>query len=392
MRQSYTLPSIARDPAGETARLVKLRLRDRDDGRVASTTRSLADQIKVAYGHAPKARPPRSPVSLPALVSPRNEGGDEASFAPTDLTLTYLGVLERCEDYSRRELIKQDERSHGSFQQWIDDLNSFNEAFVVCAGEVNEDEQSRRKKLLSDERSSFKELRRKKAQSEISCRKRERFVIPCSVMEVGTTTSIDPRCCDNMLVELLWRGPIELSVALIFEGDPYAVADKRTPLKGRHESLAARIVGQSEEGSGSVVGGAFQRFCLSLAGLSRHIERVSICVTSSSLLSSLNEGWIVLHSLDSQFNIEGRMAQHAAAIPSAACHSTTMCILRRTGPSWRVLALCGAPCETKHASQLGFSRTAAFAEKEWLFMEESERLLVVQSEAEVRQAILQCTV
>ena len=387
MKKSYSLPAVARNPAAATAKLVKLRLRE--GTRTANTTRSGSDRFMAAYGHGAK-KVPRPPVSLPALVSPRRQS-EFGEFTPTDLTLTYLGVLERCEDYSRREIIKQDHKSHAHFQQWIDNLNDFNEAFGDCALEHNDDEHARRKKILSEERASFKDLKRKKALSEVACRKRERFIIPCAILEAGTTTSIDPRCCDNMLIELLWRGDIELNVALVFEGDPYVLSDSANPLKGRHESLAARCVGQSELGSGLVVGGAYQRFCLSLAGLARNIERVAVCVMGSVPLTSLNEGWMVIHSLDSQFNIDGRMPQHAAPIPIANEYSCTMCVLRRTGPSWRVLTVCGELLEGHHAMQLGFSRTAAFVEKEWMFMEASGRLLLTTSESQIRDS-LECNI
>lgn len=334
-----SLPAVARDPAGyvrdsprqpQEARspyVIKGALPDFDrqlhgdhrSGSPSSTTMSRAtsgtelavDTKKEAASERPApqattttAEQQQVEPSAPAAAAEPTAATAVPPQRLTELTSTYLRVLQRSEDYSRRSLERHrtealDFMSVPYRRLLTDSTKAFEERDTFVKTEAAE-----RQAVEQDERRTVAGVHKQCEVAYQAAKRHEEIQPLCPAITPGQRTHIDPGMLNGLIAELRWRGAIDFTaVAYVYDdrGQLMSYGSPTDIVKGPDSKVAIRYFASSFAGGVSVksFGGARVTFQMILPNLPSRAKQVVFCAFATPIgspLTELSRCWLSLLS------------------------------------------------------------------------------------------------
>jgi hypothetical protein len=239
---------------------------------------------------------PRGPSASQTATAPRKGDDEDASgetaqdatsaSKPADgeamhvneLTRTYLKVLQRSEDYSRRTLQKDRDRSMKNAERPWRRLNEHVLHVLSQFDNVKHTETAARKKLNDEESRARESLHSSEAHSRTDAKRHEDIRPTCPLINDGQSVHLDPKHANAMTVELRWRGgsDIDLHFFLFDESDRLISVGSRSDIvRGMDSTVGIRQV-SAVNATPLGTGGSRTCFQVHLVNLTAKCHRVAL--------------------------------------------------------------------------------------------------------------------
>lgn len=231
--------------------------------------------------------------------------GDDAAtlrvIAPSELTLTYLKVLQKSEDYNRRVLIRNELQAVTSIARLWAAFTAAVNAFLGKLEELAKLERERRDGITRDEDNARGALLKFRDQGYRVAKRNEDIRPLCPVLGNGNSVLLEPEIANSLLLEFRWRGGVDLlsSIMVFDDSDRLMVLGSRTEVaKGPHGNVCIKWFGDPNGGRDLGIGGSRDTFHLVLANLPSKARRVVIACFNGTYpgapLAALSRLWLTL--------------------------------------------------------------------------------------------------
>lgn len=172
------------------------------------------------------------PVAAPAAEACAMDS-EACSVTPNELTLTYMRVLAHSEDFARRAVLRSESRAADQLTKQCNRLREVVHSVLGQFRAIVEEEQSRRDVVVDDEQRSRGRVEALSTRNAEAAKRHEDVRPTCLVLGKHQSVHIDPFHCEGLVVEVRWRGGVELSIhALVFDDEKcFAYASATSTLR-----------------------------------------------------------------------------------------------------------------------------------------------------------------
>lgn len=260
---------------------------------------------------------PFAPYGKFASLSPPRQRSSREPRPPTtpsttsELTLTYIGIVRRSEDFNRRAIMKDELRLRSSY---VELLNAFQHMIPVLQGEMRSffaQEHNARCAVQRESDDAFSKLAASGEQSFTSARRKEGSRPNCYGLPLFKGAFLSESACERAFVELSWRGGVDLTLAAVVvahSGVVLGVATDGEGVRGKGRVLLVRPLNDYDGNCGNGVGGSRITFQLNLNCCPVTVSSIIFVVCprgNSQTLSGLRQCWLTVSDLSR----EGEMRQ-----------------------------------------------------------------------------------
>lgn len=269
------------------------RLKDDDDNDEESRRCLIPSPPKV------KAVPSRE---LQPGATQRHSDGQPTTRL-TELTLTYVTILQKSEDFNRRAVKKDESKKRDRLKALMDEFQRIipvllGEFYGLLNAEAAERGVNEREWL-----DGFTKLSAAEASGFAMARRREGSRPQCHILQQGKRSLLTETAVDRCFVELSWRGGVDLNLIAVAVDDRnglfgFATNGEGLRIKGR--LMIVRPMSDYDGNCGSGIGGSRMTFQVSLSSCPINVSRIAFCVAPrgfSENLSDLKQCWLTVSEL-----------------------------------------------------------------------------------------------
>ncbi|CUG16299.1 Hypothetical protein, putative [Bodo saltans] len=272
--------------------------------------------------------------TLPPLRTPKLSPSNEL----TELTMTYVGILQRSEDFNRRAMQRDETARRTKMEKVMSELNIFVPLLLTQRRTVIQQEALLRNQSVSE---YFDSLGKLEAQERVGlqmARRREGSKPLCHVVPQGKGLMISESGLERSFVELSWRGGVDLqfiAVVLDVRGLVVGVATSGEGVRTKGRLLLLRPLLDYDGNCGNGSGGSHMTFQANLSSCAVNIDKIVFCICprgGSESLVNLKQAWVTISDM-----YDGRQRQlFTVACPSFTMNGFLMATsLRRRGDAWQ---------------------------------------------------------
>jgi hypothetical protein len=345
-------------------------------------------------------------ASVQEQLSPRSHR-DADEGKPNELTRTYLNVLQHSENYNRRGVIQSRARTMASVKGPWDKLNAFVAGILQRYEQVGLDHQDGADDIDEQQARLLTHIVKLSDASLATARRHEDVRPTCPLIATGQTVHLDPACVDGMLMEIRWRGGIDIAIfALVFDdqGKHIGTASQTELIKGPESTFAVRHFGRDCDEAVLGTGSSRDSFQLCLANLPKKAHRVVFAALRGQhpgeYFHGLQRCWLTMYQQHGDATKQQYACRIADGGPFAAM--AMACVVKRSQRQWLFQALNDTFAQVASTHRLGswlslgladpqaslnaqleFSRTRLCLQYEMLIEDASRRALVIE-EADLR--------
>jgi hypothetical protein len=328
--------------------------------------------------------------TLPPLRTPRLPHSNELS----ELTLTYVGILQRSEDFNRRAILRDESTRRAKMERIMNEFNILVPQLLGQRRSVIQQEAMLRNLNVEE---YYDALGKLEAQERIGLQmahRREGSKPQCHIVPQGKGLMISESGLERSFVELSWRGGVDLqfiAVVLDVRGLLVGVATSGEGVRTKGRLLLLRPLLDYDGNCGNGSGGSHMTFQANLSSCAVNIDKIVFCICprgSSESLRNLKQAWVTISDM-----YESRQRQlFTVACPSVRVSGFLMVAsLRRRGDAWQFYnesrSVAGHRRHQTVAtlvSQVATQEPIIFISRE----EEYNRALVITKECDERERLL----
>jgi hypothetical protein len=348
-KRSVSLPQIAKTPFTARVPAPGLALSQRPSA-LHSPYLPPGDKLNNSLYHLPGATPsqrsgPQSPQHA-ATARTTNEAdaapssSDPPTFRVNELTLTYLKVLQRSEDYNRRSIMQDRSRGLKAAEKPWKKYNEFVAEIIAKFRDVYAQEKALRLRQADDEEKQRQHMHRLADQSHATAKRHEDIRPSCPLIANGQQVHLDPQHAYGLTVELRWRGgcDVDLHFFTYDEADrPITVGSKTDIIRGTEGSIGIRQIAASDAFTLGT-GGSRSCFQLNLANLQARTARIVVVALAAGRqqqLKSLSRSWLTLYDTGKNPSKLGQELYASGCLEGGTFSGIVTCsFTRRTGNVW----------------------------------------------------------
>lgn len=224
-----------------------------------------------------------------------------ADVVPNELTLTYLKVLQRSEDYNRRAVDHDRTRFMNATSKPWRQLNDHVADILQQFQMINDTETDDREEVVDEEQHARSSLVRACVASHAAAKRHEDVRPTCPIIASGQRVHLDPSAAQGIVAEVRWRGgadPMFTAIVLDENSKAIGVASPTDIVKGPESTIAIRQFGALSGAVALGAGGSRDCFQICLNNLHKRAHRVVIallCRRGADTLNGLQRCWLTLH-------------------------------------------------------------------------------------------------
>lgn len=218
----------------------------------------------------------------------------------TELTLTYVGILQRSEDFNRRAMMRDELSRRSRMQVLMDQFNCLVPLLLGLRNAVFQQETTIRNQLILEctETSARLEVLEKTGRQ--LARRREGSKPQCHILARGKGSMITESARERSYVEFCWRGGVDLgmiAVVLDDRGGVVGVATSGEGVRTKGRLLLLRPLLDYDGNCGNGSGGSRMTFQLNLSSCPVNVAKIVFCVCprgASESLRNLRQSWVTI--------------------------------------------------------------------------------------------------
>lgn len=218
----------------------------------------------------------------------------------SELTLTYVGILQRSEDFNRRAKMRDEASQRMKMEKIMNEFNVLVPLLLNQRRSILQHEATARSQTVFEYFESISKFESLEKVGLQMAKRREGSKPQCHILPHGKGLMISESALERSFIELSWRGGVDVSfiaVVLDVRGAVVGVATNGEGVRTKGRLLLLRPLMDYDGNCGNGAGGSRMTFQANLSSCSVNIDKIVFCISPrgvSESLRNMKQTWVTI--------------------------------------------------------------------------------------------------